>query len=57
MRCQSEGGVVEDEGEICGESYDHDIVIDYEGPDGIQWHCIRGECGVEVWDENPLPAA
>lgn len=48
---------MEDEGEICGESYDHDIVIDYEGPDGIQWHCIRGECGVEVWDENPLPAA
>lgn len=46
----------DEDGEICGESYDHQVVIDHEGPDGVQWHCSRPECGVEVWDENPLPS-
>lgn len=31
-----------------------DVVIDDEGPDGIQWHCARPECGVEVWDPAPI---
>jgi hypothetical protein len=35
--------------EICGETYDHDEVIDYEGPDGRQWSCRR--CGAEGWEE------
>lgn len=37
---------------ICGESYDHDIVIDYDGPDGRQWACQN--CGAEGW-EDPEP--
>lgn len=41
-------------GEVCGDSYDHDVVIDHKGPDGIQWHCARAECGVEVWDPAPI---
>ena len=40
---------------ICGDSYDHEVVVDYEGPDGVQWHCARPECGVEGWDEQPQP--
>ncbi|MER5815486.1 hypothetical protein [Streptomyces californicus] len=40
--------------EVCGEAYDHDVVIDHEGDDGIQWHCARPECGVEVWDPAPI---
>ncbi|MFD3970350.1 hypothetical protein [Streptomyces cyaneofuscatus] len=40
--------------EVCGEAYDHDVVIDHEGKHGIQWHCARPECGVEVWDPAPI---
>lgn len=45
--------VPEDE-EVCGEHYDHAVVIDHQSPDGIQWHCSRPECGVEVWDPSPI---
>ncbi|WP_329212303.1 hypothetical protein [Streptomyces sp. NBC_01708] len=38
--------------EACGDTYDHLVVI--ESPDGIQWHCARPECGVEVWDPTPI---
>lgn len=34
----------EDE-EVCGETYDHDEMITYNGPDGIQWECRN--CGAE----------
>ncbi|MFD8919481.1 hypothetical protein ACFV0Y_16880 [Streptomyces sp. NPDC059569] len=34
--------------EVCGEAYDHDAEIDYDGPDGVQWSCRR--CGAEGWD-------
>lgn len=37
-----------DEEEICGEAYDHDEEIDYDGPDGLQWSCRR--CGAEGWE-------
>ncbi|MEU1088997.1 hypothetical protein ABZ401_19540 [Streptomyces sp. NPDC005892] len=40
--------------EVCGDTYDHDIVIDHQDPTGIQWHCARPECGVEVWDPTPF---
>lgn len=39
---------VDTDGEVCGETYDHDEVIDYDGPDGVQWSCRR--CGAEGWE-------
>ncbi|MFD3999798.1 hypothetical protein [Streptomyces rubiginosohelvolus] len=33
--------------EVCGETYDHDEDIQYDGPDGVQWHCRR--CDAEGW--------
>lgn len=38
----------EDE-DICGEAFDHDMQIVYEGEDGRQWVCRR--CGAEGWEE------
>lgn len=35
--------------DVCGESYDHDTVVTYEGEDGVQWECKR--CGAEGWKE------
>lgn len=35
--------------EVCGETYDHDTRTTYDGPDGIQWECLR--CGAEGWEE------
>jgi len=40
--------------EICGEAFDHDEVITYDGPDGLQWECRR--CGAEVFEEKFQPA-
>ena len=56
---EPEGGTVypeDKDGEICGDTYDHDVVIDHEGPEGVQWHCARSECGVEMWDKTPQPS-
>ncbi len=39
-----------DDDEICGETFDHDEVITYDGPDGLQWECRR--CGAEVFEEK-----
>ena len=36
--------------EICGETYDHDVVEVYEDEEGYQWECRR--CGVEGWVDN-----
>lgn len=46
----------DDEEEVCGETYDHDAVTDYDGPDGQQWSCRR--CGAEGWspaEQQPTP--
>lgn len=32
---------------VCGEAFDHDEVITYDGPDCKQWMCRR--CGAEGW--------
>lgn len=34
---------------ICGESFDHDIVITYEDEELVQWYCDN--CGAEGWDD------
>ena len=34
---------------VCGESYDHDEQITYDGPDGVQWVCR--ECGAEGFED------
>lgn len=34
--------------EVCGETYDHDENITYEGADGVGWECRR--CGAEGWE-------
>lgn len=39
-----------DNEEVCGETYDHDEEIDYDGPDGRQWSCRR--CGAEGWESR-----
>ncbi|MFG3127365.1 hypothetical protein ACGFZU_06645 [Streptomyces tendae] len=39
-----------DDEEICGETYDHDEEIDYDGPEGVQWSCRR--CGAEGWESR-----
>lgn len=40
---------MDEEEDECGYVFDHDEVIDYEGPDGTQWHCRR--CGAEGWED------
>lgn len=35
---------------VCGETIDHDEVITYDGPDGIQWRCRR--CDAEGFEEK-----
>jgi hypothetical protein len=45
--------VIDDEDEeVCGETRDHDVVVDYEDPEGVQWHCTY--CEIEVWDPAPI---
>lgn len=39
----------DDREDICGETYDHDTITTYEGPDGTQWECRR--CGAEGWQD------
>lgn len=34
---------------VCGETYDHDEITTYEGPDGRQWRCRR--CDAEGWED------
>jgi hypothetical protein len=36
--------------EGCGEEFDHDEVIDYDGTEGTQWSCRR--CGAEGWEKK-----
>jgi hypothetical protein len=44
----------DDDAEVCGETFDHDETITYDGPDGLQWQCRR--CGAEGFEErNPTP--
>lgn len=38
---------------VCGETIDHDEVITYDGPDGIQWMCRR--CDAEGFAEKEDP--
>ena len=40
----------DEDGEACGETYDHDEEIQYDGPDGLQWSCRR--CGAEGWESS-----
>jgi hypothetical protein len=35
--------------DVCGETFDHDEVITYKSPDGVQWECRR--CGAEGFEE------
>lgn len=39
----------DDDNEVCGETYDHDLEYTYEDEDGYQWMCRR--CGAEGWEE------
>lgn len=39
---------------VCGESFDHDEVLDFEDDDLIQWHCRR--CGAEGYIDKKEPA-
>lgn len=40
-------------GEVCGETYDHDIdPRDYEDAPEGPWTCRRPECGAEIWEED-----
>lgn len=39
----------DENGEVCGESYDHDLDTIYEGPDGRQFVCKN--CGAEIWED------
>lgn len=36
-------------GDICGETYDHDITETYVSKDGRQWECRN--CGAEGWED------
>lgn len=38
--------------EVCGETFDHDTVTTYDGPDGVQWECRR--CGAEGWEDQEV---
>ena len=40
---------IEDEEDVCGETFDHDEETTYDGPDGRQWLCRR--CGAEGWED------
>jgi hypothetical protein len=35
--------------EVCGESFDHDLDVTYDGPDERILWCRR--CGAEIWED------
>lgn len=43
----------DDDEMLCGEAFDHDEAVTYDGPDGYQWYCRR--CGAEGWEEPASP--
>ena len=51
----ADGNAPDEDEEICGETYDHEMIT-YDGPDGTGWECRR--CGAEGWepkDDDPPP--
>ena len=41
--------MTEETEDVCGETFDHDVVVTYDEPDGMMWECRR--CGAEVWED------